>query len=308
MARPLAFIGGIITIIGFFSTLILSSFGIYFIIITPESTGEQYILWYNVLGQLQPLDLDITEIILDSSYQDIPLMLWGVLILIGAFMCFHHKKRWCYIGSRLITMSISVFLFNIFLINPFELSSKIERINVLFGTMQDDNIVYTWGFGAGFFLILTGGIFGWIGATLPEYSKTLSRNKKKIKNNDRDVNAWIDLGNKYHALSDLKQAIFCIRKAVELYPHEKTSWLNLGNLYIEKKKFFSAKECFKNALDIDPEYSEASIRINFLKQAQNRENYVKKIENAIEKTKKRVRRFGNSSTEEKFTKELQSIN
>ena len=181
-------------------------------------------------------------------------------------MCFNHKKMWCFIGSRLISTAIGAIGFNLFLSNPFNLTSSRNFItNVFWGNYIDNGISIVWRLGNGFIFILVGGIFAWIGSSLPEYSKTISKNKKLVKEDSGNVNAWIELGNIYRSLNDYKEAIFCIRKAIELYPHEKSTWVILGELYLEKKKTHSAEQCFKNALEIDPQYLKAIKNLDSLK-------------------------------------------
>lgn len=263
MARPLAFLGGIITLIGVVSSFF---FGLYRIEIVSDLTN--YIVWYDVFGFLHSkiFSIPISETI--PLYQPLPTLIWGILILIGAMMCLYHKKVFSFLGSRFISAAIGAIGFNLFLSNPFDVNSGSNFItNVFWGNSIDNGgeTILRWRLGIGFIFILVGGILGWIGSALPEYTKNISKNKKLIKEDSGNVNAWIELGNTYKSLKDHDEAIFCIRKAIVLYPHEKSTWNLLGELYLLKKKnTHSAEQCFKNAIEIDPHYLKAIKNLELL--------------------------------------------
>ena len=99
-------------------------------------------------------------------------------------------------------------------------------------------------------------------AELKERYKTASESQKQeinreVKRNEDEFTAvqWNEKGHKYNNQGDYRQAIECLRKAIELDPKLATSWNNMGYAYGELGDYNKEIKCCQKAIELDPKYA-----------------------------------------------------
>ena len=71
------------------------------------------------------------------------------------------------------------------------------------------------------------------------------------------LDAYHNLALVYADTNQIDNAVFMLKKAIELNNSDASLHNNLGVLYFKKKMFTDAKKCFSDALSIDAHYDEA---------------------------------------------------
>ena len=99
-------------------------------------------------------------------------------------------------------------------------------------------------------------------AELKERYKTASESQKQeinreVKRNEDEFTAvqWNEKGHKYNNQGDYRQAIECLRKAIELDPKLATPWNNMGYAYGELGDYNKEIKCCQKAIELDPKYA-----------------------------------------------------
>jgi len=96
---------------------------------------------------------------------------------------------------------------------------------------------------------------------IPYFQQTLERHER---DQDRAA-AWNSLGNAYHALDRLEEAIHAYQRVIELNPRFALPWYSLGNIYRQldqrsveqgetKDRSVQIIEAYRRAIDLDPTY------------------------------------------------------
>ena len=99
-------------------------------------------------------------------------------------------------------------------------------------------------------------------AELKERYKTASESEKQeinreMKRNEDEFTAmqWNEKGYKYNNQGDYRQAIECLRKAIELDPQYAWPWNNMGYAYNELGDYNKAIEYCQKAIELDPKFA-----------------------------------------------------
>jgi len=92
---------------------------------------------------------------------------------------------------------------------------------------------------------------------MAQVSQQIEALKKKIEQNPKDVQAYIDLGNMYFDANMPPQAIQYYTKAVELDPKNSNVWTDLGTMHRHNGDLDKAIECYQTAAKIDPQNKNA---------------------------------------------------
>ncbi len=101
-----------------------------------------------------------------------------------------------------------------------------------------------------------------------EYETAIPYFQQAIERHERDQDraaAWNSLGDAYHALDRLEEAIHAYQRVIELNPKFALSWYSLGNVYRQldqqaaeqgeiKDRSVQIIEAYRRAIELDPSY------------------------------------------------------
>ncbi len=88
--------------------------------------------------------------------------------------------------------------------------------------------------------------------------------KKALELRPNDTLALNTLGLAYARIGNDKLALETFRKIVSFDPKYKYAWNNMGNVYARMGDYEKAIECYRKALKIDPDYSDALLNLGYV--------------------------------------------
>ncbi len=88
--------------------------------------------------------------------------------------------------------------------------------------------------------------------------------KKSLELKPDDKLALNTLGLAYARIGNDDMALETFRKIISLDPKYKYAWNNMGNVYARMGDYDKAIECYRRALKIDPDYSDALLNLGYV--------------------------------------------
>jgi len=99
-------------------------------------------------------------------------------------------------------------------------------------------------------------------------SETIYRHMLRLAPNASPVHT--NIGSLFHSLGKHDEAIFHLKRSIELFPHEVIPYYNLGNVFSDKKEYEQAKHYYRRALEVDPNYNPAYTNLGSVSLKQGR--------------------------------------
>ena len=156
-------------------------------------------------------------------------------------------------------------------------------------------------------------IHGIINLSLENWQNALLAFKKTLKQDDKFIEAYNNLGVTYSHLGENDKAIENYKKALELNKDYASAYNNLATQYDDFGEYPIAIKNYTQALRCNPEHLNAQnnlIRIlNFYKADQSEDNSIIKANNKIQKVRSKILSFNeiNTPNVSRFIKECNEI-
>ena len=103
-----------------------------------------------------------------------------------------------------------------------------------------------------------------------KYNEAIENFDKSLKENPRDMEAWINKGCALIHLDKPQEALICANKALEIDPENTTAMYNKGNAHFKLNNLEEAEIAFNRTLELKPNYSEAWYNKACLASSQNK--------------------------------------
>lgn len=78
--------------------------------------------------------------------------------------------------------------------------------------------------------------------------------EKEVLSNPTNVNAWIELGNKYFDTNQYEKSIRAYQRALDLDPNNANVWTDIGIMYRRSGNPMEAIRSFDKAIEVDPQH------------------------------------------------------
>ena len=87
-----------------------------------------------------------------------------------------------------------------------------------------------------------------------ELSNEIAMLEREVAANPSNVDAWINLGNKYFDTDQYEKSIQAYKKALELSPNNANVWTDMGVMYRRTGRSKEAIKAFDKAIEVDPRH------------------------------------------------------
>lgn len=90
---------------------------------------------------------------------------------------------------------------------------------------------------------------------IQNYESAYENYKKAIELNDKNSNAWYNLGELcFNIRKETEESIIAYKKTLELNPRDYDAWISLGHVYFSLLKIQKALDCLNKGLEINPKH------------------------------------------------------